>query len=197
REYSELTATFTPEYPKVQRLKSQIDEVAASIDRERSAFAQRVTDDYKAALNRKRLLDQAIQEQTKEFNQVSEKSIQYNILKREAETNKQLYDGLLQRLKEASVSAGLKASNVRVVDPAEAPLRPAKPRMAINLALALIVGLSLGLGAALLQEHLDNTLKSPEDVQRYLHLPTLGVIPAASSPARKNISFGKAAAADK
>ncbi|MBI2820302.1 MAG: polysaccharide biosynthesis tyrosine autokinase [Acidobacteria bacterium] len=190
REYSELSATFTEEYPRVQRLKTQIDQTAAALDRERQAFAQRVANDYKAAANRSRLLDQAVAQQTREFNAIAEKSIQYNILKREADTNKQLYDGLLQRLKEASVSAGLRASNVRVVDPAEVPQNPAKPRKLLNLAMALIIGLSLGVGTAFLQEYLDNTLKTPEDVQRYLHLPTLGVIPAEHSAARKKFAYG-------
>ena len=190
REYSDLSATFTEEYPRVQRLKSQIDQTAAALDRERQAFAQRVANDYKAAANRKRLLDQAVAQQTSDFNAMAEKSIQYNILKREADTNKQLYDGLLQRLKEASVSAGLRASNVRVVDPAEVPTLPSKPRKLLNLALALMVGLSLGIGMAFFQEYLDNTLKTPEDVQRYLRLPPLGVIPAANAASRKKLAYG-------
>jgi len=190
REYSELTATFTPEYPRVKRLKSQIDEVEEALQRERSAFAKRVGDDYRAAVNRKRLLDEAVTQQTREFNQIAEKSIQYNILRREAETNKQLYDGLLQRLKEAGVSAGLRASNIRVVDEAEVPILPARPRKVFNLALALLAGLVLGIGMAFFQEYLDNTLKTPEDVQRFLGLPALGVIPAANSNGRAKLPYG-------
>lgn len=181
REYSELTATFAPEYPKVKRLKNQIDEGERLLQHERSAFAQRVTDDYRAAANRKRLLDQAIAQQTKEVNDIAQKSIQYNILKRESETNRQLYEGLLERVKEASVSAGMKASNIRIVDKGEIPLEPAKPRVLLNMALGVMAGLALGIGFAFFQEYLDNTLKSPEDVQRYLRLPALGVIPAANS----------------
>ena len=190
REYSELTATFTPEYPRVKRLKSQVDEIERALQRERGAFAGRVADDYRAAANRKRLLDQAVAQQTREFNQIAEKSIQYNILKRETETNKQLYEGLLQRLKEASVSAGLRASNIRVVDPAEVPQYPARPRKLLNLALALMVGLTLGIGLAFFQEYLDNTLKTPDDVQRYLRVPVLGVIPAAGANGRGGPPYG-------
>jgi polysaccharide biosynthesis transport protein len=190
QQYTELSATFAPEYPRLKRLKAQIDEVAATLDRERNAFSQRVTDEYRAAANRSRLLEQAVAQQTRDFNQVAEKSIQYNILKREADTNKQLYDGLLQRLKEASVSAGLRASNVRVVDQAEVPRSPSKPRKLVNLALSLIVGLTLGLGLAFVQEYFDNTLKSSEDVQRYLHLPTLGVIPANNPTTQKRLTYG-------
>jgi len=190
REYSELTATFTPEYPRVKRLQSQIDEIEQALQRERSAFAKRVADDYRAAANRELLLKEAVTQQTREFNQIAEKSIQYNILRREAETNKELYDGLLQRLKEASVSAGLRASNIRVVDEAEVPIVPAKPRKVFNLALALLAGLVLGIGMAFFQEYLDNTLKTPEDVQRFLGLPALGVIPAANSNGKGRLPYG-------
>ena len=189
-EYSELLATFTPEYPRVKRLKSQIDKLESAVERERSAFAKRVADDYYAAANRDRLLEQAVTQQTLEFNNIAEKSIQYNILRRETETNKQLYDGLLQRLKEASVSGGLRASNVRVVDQADAPIEPASPRPLINLALAPMVGLGLGVGMAFFQEYLDNTLKTPEDVQKFLHLPALGVIPAANLNGKARLPYG-------
>lgn len=190
REYSELTAIFTPEYPRVKRLKNQIDEIERALQRERGAFAGRVADDYRAAANRKRLLDQAVTQQTREFNQIAEKSIQYNILKREAETNKQLYEGLLQRLKEASVSAGLRASNIRVVDEGEVPIYPAKPRVLLNLAFSMLLGLAMGVGIAFFQEYLDNTLKTPEDVQRFLRLSALGVIPAANVNGRDRLLRG-------
>jgi capsular exopolysaccharide synthesis family protein len=192
REYSELSATFTPEYPRVKRLKSQMDEMEALLKQERDAFARRIADDYRAAINRERLLQQVLARQTEEFNQIAEKSIQYKILQREVETNKQLYEGLLQRLKEASISAGLRASNVRVVDPAEVPAIPARPRILLNLVLALIVGLGLGLGMAFFQEYLDNSLKTPDDVQRFLRLPTLGMIPAAKAAGRLAYGYGSA-----
>ncbi len=190
REYSEQSATFTPEYPKVKRLKSQIDEVERNLDRERKGLARRVSDDHRAAVTRSRFLKEAVTQQTKEFNEMAEKSIQYNILKREADTNRQLYDGLLQRMKEAGVSAGVQASNIRLVDQAEVPLRPARPRKLLNLALSLIVGLGLGIALAFFQEYLDNTLKTPDDVQRFLRLPTLGVIPAASANGRGKLPYG-------
>lgn len=190
REYSEQSVIFTAEYPKVKRLKNQIDEIESVLQKERVAVARRVTDDYLAAVNRVRLLKEVVGQQTKEFNDIAEKSIQYNILKREVDTYRQLYDGLLQRLKEAGVSAGLKASNIRVVDEAEVPPKPARPRKLINLALALVLGCALGVGMALFQEYLDNTLKSPDDVQRYLRLPALGVIPSASGNGRGKLPYG-------
>ena len=190
RQHSELSATFTPEYPKVKRLQFQIDELERSLENERMALTRRVRDNYLAAVHRERLLEQVVARETRQFNQIAEKSIQYNILKREVDTNKQLYDGLLQRLKEAGVSAGLRASNVRVVDTAEVPLQPARPRKLLNLALGLFLGLGLGIGLALFQEYLDNTLKTPNDVQRFLRLPALGVIPSAAANGQGKLPYG-------
>jgi capsular exopolysaccharide synthesis family protein len=106
--------------------------------------------------------------------------VQYNILKREAEANKQLYDGLLQKLKEAGVSAGLRSSNIRIVDPALVPPWPARPQKARNLLLALLVGLVGGVGLAFLREYMDNTVKTPDDVEHLTRLPSLAVVPAFS-----------------
>src|SRR5208282_3455047 len=100
----------------------------------------------RAADARVKLLKEAVAAQSKEFNDIGEKSIQYNILKREVDTNRSIYEGLLQRLKEAGVSAGMKANNIRVVDQAEVPVRPAKPRVLLNIALGLFFGLGLGVG---------------------------------------------------
>ncbi len=176
-----LTPTFTDDYPKVKQVQSEIDKVQKILTQQRKMAAQRIADDYLAAVRREGLVRKAFEEQRKQANEVTAKSVQYNILKREVDTNKQLYEGLLGRLKEAGVSAGLKATNIRIVDAADPPPRPAKPNVLLNLSLALAVGLALGVGAAFLQEHLDNTLKSSEDVQQYLQLPTLGGIPAAAS----------------
>ncbi len=181
REQALLGTTFTPDYPKVKQLQSQTDEIEAVLQRERNRAAQRIANDYLAAARREALVQQAFAEQQRQANMIAGRSVQYNILKREVETNKQLYEGLLQRLKEARVSAGLKASNIRIVDVAEPPKKPAKPNLLLNLALGVVLGLALGVGAAFLQEHLDNSLKTSEDVERFLGLPALALIPAVGS----------------
>jgi capsular exopolysaccharide synthesis family protein len=101
-------------------------------------------------------------------------------LKREVDTNKQLYEGLLQRQKEAVVSAASRASNIRIMDAAETPKSPVKPRVLLNLALGFMLGLGLGVGLAFFQEYLDNTLKTPDEVETLLRLPSLGVLPSFS-----------------
>jgi polysaccharide biosynthesis transport protein len=180
REYARLTTTFNADYPRVKEIQSQIDEIAASIHEQQKSAAERITNDYEAAVRRENLVREALREEQKQMNQVAARAVQYNILKREVDTNKQLYEGLLQRLKEASVSASLRASNIRIVDSAEPPTKPVKPTIPLNLGLAAILGLGLGMCAAFLQERLDDTLKGTEDVERLLGLTTVGLIPAVT-----------------
>lgn len=181
REHAQLATTFTADYYKVKELQNQIDEIQRVLTLERERVAKSLVNDYRAAVQRENLVRQAFNEQQKQAGQIAEVSVQYNILKREVDTNRQLYEGLLQRLKEAGVSAGLKASNIRIVDAADVPRKPARPRLLLNLALGLVFGMGLGVGAAFVQEYLDNTLKTSEDVERFLNVPALALIPSVES----------------
>jgi succinoglycan biosynthesis transport protein ExoP len=187
REQSRLSANFNPNYPRVKELQSQIDESKAMLEAERTRAAGGIANDYKAAVSHEEMLQKAFTEQERQANDIAGKSVQYNILKREADTNKQLYVGLLEKLKETGVSSSLKATNIRVVDPAYPPKKFARPRILLDLSITLIVGMCLGIAAAFLQEHLDNTLKSSEDIERFLQIPSLGAVPAmelSASPRR-------------
>ena len=189
REQSRLSANFNPNYPRVKELQSQIDESKAMLEAERVRAAGGIANDYKAAVSHEEMLQKAFTEQERQANDIAGKSVQYNILKREADTNKQLYVGLLEKLKETGVSSSLKATNIRVVDPAYPPKKFARPRILLDLSITLIVGMCLGIAAAFLQEHLDNTLKSSEDIERFLQIPALGAVPAmelSANPRRLN-----------
>src|SRR5882672_4453039 len=177
REHAQLSTTFNPDYPRVKEIQSQIDEIAASLQEERRRAADRIVNDYSAAVRRENLVQQALNDQQKQINLIAEKSVQYNILKREVDTNKQLYEGLLLQLKEAGVSASLKASNIRLVDSAQPPVKPVKPKTLLNLAVGMFLGLGLGICAALFQERVDDTLKGDDDVERLFGLPSLALIP--------------------
>ncbi len=192
RERAELATLFTGEYPRVRQLDNQIAELEQLLAAERARIAERIGNAYRAALAREQMLMRAFAEQQRQQNQIAERSVQYNILKREVETNRQLYEALLQRLKEAGVSSGIKSSNIRVVDRATPPRRPAKPNLLLNLILGTVFGLGLGIGAALLAEYVDNSLKSAEEIERYLQIPTLAFIPAEGSlVGRRGAVYGR------
>jgi succinoglycan biosynthesis transport protein ExoP len=181
RERSRLSAIFYPDYPQVKEIQSQIDESQERLTTERDRAAQAITNDYHASVKREEMVQRAFQVQQKQADVIAEKSVQYNILKREADTNKQLYVGLLEKLKETGISTSLKAANIRVVDPAYPPKKPVRPRILLNLSLALVFGVALGIGGAFLQEHLDNTFKTADEIERFLHLSVLASVPAVQS----------------
>jgi len=193
REHAQLAATFTEDYPKVKENQSQIAEIQGSLERERLRAAQKISNDYFAALRRENLVRRGFAEKQAEANQIAEKSVQYGILSREVDTNKGLYEGLLERLKEAGVSAGLKASNIRIVDPGTVPYKPIAPNYPLNLGLAAFLGLGLGVCMAFLKEHLDQTIRYSEDVFHFLGVPVLGFIPTFGGlNERKNKSIVRA-----
>lgn len=176
-EYNELLKIYKPDYPKMVRLKEHMNQIKKKLDQETKKVVSSVKKDYEVALKREQKLKAALDSQKKMALELNQRAIQYQILKREADTNKELYNGLLQRLKETGVSASLTASNIQVLDKAEIPKSPFKPRKTLNIMLSLIVGLLGGIGLAFFVEYLDNTIKTPEDVEKRVYLPPLGLVP--------------------
>src|SRR5882724_7744231 len=177
-QYADGLAQYGPNFPKVLRLQGQIKEMDLLIESQKKSIVEQMGNDFNAARQRELLLSQALDQQKAEANQMSQRLVEYNILKREAEANKTLYDGMLTKLKEANIAGALKSSNIRVVDPAMVPSHPSRPAKARNIALAFIVGLVGGIGLALLREYLDNTVKTPDDIETLARLPSLAVVPA-------------------
>ena len=184
RQRAEASVKFQPTYPKVEELDSQIAAVQADIKIEVSRVAEKYKKDYQAALEREKLLRASLEDQKNEENKLNESSIEYSLLKRDVESNRQLYEGLLQKLKEAGVMTGLRSSNVRIVDPASPPTTPSTPNIPRNLMMSLLVGLAGGVSLAFILESRDNTVHSLEQAQMITALPSLAFIPLASSPGR-------------
>jgi capsular exopolysaccharide synthesis family protein len=180
-QYAQLSSTFTDSYPKVKQVKKQLAAMEQALARERERAAATVTNDYLASVRREALLLRAFQQQKNAATYVAEKSNRYDLLKKNADSDNQMYDTLLQKVKEASLVAKIKANNVSVVDPAAPQFLPVKPRVLLNLALGLILGIGLGVGLAFLQAHFDTTLRTVEEVDRFLGLPALAMIPAVGS----------------
>lgn len=176
-QYAQLSTQFGPSYPKVIEIQNQINQVNKAYQEELLNGVHRVETDYFSAVKREQMLKQALAEQTTVANQLDENAIQYKILKQEADSNRQLYDGLLEKLKEASLEAGLNSSNIRVVDKARIPLAPARPNVPRNMLFATLLGLLGGIAAAFALEAVDNTVRTPDQAQSLSGLPVMAAIP--------------------
>jgi polysaccharide biosynthesis transport protein len=177
---AQLSTQFGPAYPQVAQLNNQLHEVEAQIHRETKKIWGKVRDDYMAALDRENMLRAALEKQKQEANELNQSAIQYSLLKRDVDTNRTLYDSLLEKLKEAGVSAGLKSTNFRTVDVARVPTVPIEPNVRRNLVAGFGLGLMGGIVLALLLEGLDNTVRTPEQAHAVSALPPLGTIPLGS-----------------
>jgi capsular exopolysaccharide synthesis family protein len=175
-----VSQRFGPKWPEVQTLTQELADVRKQLVNERQRIIDQARVDYTLTSARREKIAAALAEQNRVADQVSQDSIQYNILKREVETGRQLHEGLLQRMKETDVSVGLKATNVHVIDRGHVPTRPSSPNVRFSLALGLMFGLVLATACTIGMEMLDRTVRTPEDVERQLRLPFLGAIPAFS-----------------
>src|SRR5579863_4997608 len=192
---AQLSTQFGPSYPKLAQLNSQLKEVDAQIQSEMRKVAARLRGDYMAALQRETMLHSALEKQKQEANKLNESAIEYSLLKRDVDANRTLSEGLLERLKEAGVTAGLRSNNFRIVDVARVPTAPSGPNLLKNLGFALALGLSTGIGLAFLLESMDNTVRTPEQAQTISALPSLGMIPLGSRSTREMGSRQKLALA--
>jgi len=182
---AQLSTQFGPSYPKLAQLNSQLKEVDAQIQTEMRKVAARLRGDYLAAVQREGMLRSALEQQKQEANKLNESAIEYSLLKRDVDANRTLSEGLLEKLKEAGVTAGLRSNNFRIVDVARIPTAPSGPNLLRNLAFALALGLSTGIGLAFLLESMDNTVRTPEQAQAISALPSLGMIPLGSRSTRE------------
>lgn len=176
-----LSTQFGPSYPKVLEIRNQLNEVKKAYEEELHNSVTRLENDYQTSLKREEMLQTALNQQTEVANQLSENAIQYKVLKQEADSNRQLYDGLLLKLKEGSLAAGLDSSNIRIVDVARVPLHPARPNIPLNLEFAVLIGLVGGIAIAFTLEGIDTTVRTPDQAENISGLPILGVIPLQSS----------------
>ena len=185
---AELNTQFGPSYPKLAQLNNQLKEVDAQLLAETRKVGGKIRGQYMAALQRESMLHDALEKQKQEANKLNESAIEYSLLKRDLDTNRQLYEGLLEKLKEAGVSAGLRSNNFRIVDVARVPTTPVEPNIPRNLTFAFMLGLTSGVGLAFLLEGLDNTVRTTEQAQMISGLPPLGMIPLGSRSAREGPS---------
>ncbi|MFB3855239.1 MAG: GumC family protein [Vicinamibacterales bacterium] len=180
RQYAQLSQRYLADHPQMQNLRSAITSVEAKIRVEQSKVVESVRNDFVTAQAREQSLAQAVAQQKAETLSLNRKSMEYSVLQREAESNRQLYENLLQRTKETGLSGELRASNSRIVDPAETPRAPILPARSRDLMVGAFGGLLLAIGLVMGFEYMDNRLKTPHDMKTHLGLPFLGMVPLSS-----------------
>ncbi len=176
-EQQQLRQRFGDKHPTMIKLAQAIDSAQAKLDAEIAKVVQAIRNEFLAAETQERSLVEALNAQKTSALAQNRKEIEYGVLQREVTTNRQIFDGLLQRAKEAGISGELRGGNVRIVDVAEIPRNPVLPRHRTDLLLGVLAGLALGIGFALAFEHLDNRMKTPEEIATHLNLPCLGLVP--------------------
>jgi len=181
KQEAEMEVTFKPDYAKAKRLRAEIASLEAIVDGKRTVIVSRLDNELHESRRREQLLGSAYAAQTRLVTDDSEKSIQYDMLKHEVDTNRQIYQVMLQRVDEYGIASALKATNVRVIDPAQAPLHPYKPNLPTNAGAGLALGLLLGVAGIVFRSKADGTVQEPGDVGMLLGIPELGVIPAAEA----------------
>ncbi len=176
-DYQRLIVQFKPEYPAATAIQSQIEQLDRSIVREESRVASSLQADYREAVERERGLQRKVDALKTGYLDLRRRSIQYNIYQQEVDTNRALYDGLLQRFKEIGVAGGVGVNNVSVVDAADVPQKPSSPRLLLNLLASALIGFGLGVAVAFALEQIDEAIADPAEVERRLGLPLLGSVP--------------------
>jgi capsular exopolysaccharide synthesis family protein len=184
-EYERLMTQFEPGYPAAQGIRSQIEQLDRAIGREESRVSGSIQANYREAVERERNLAARVEQLKNSYLDQRRRSIQYNIYQQEVDTNRALYDGVLQRFKEIGVAGGVGINNIAVVDPADVPQVPSSPRLLINLIISLLAGFGLGAALAFALEQVDEAIADPTEVERRLGLSLLGSVPKVSDETPK------------
>lgn len=183
-EYQEKLESFKPGYPAMVQISNKIKEIDRQLAAEVATIRKSLKAAYESSLSQETQMKARIEGLRNEVLELQKSSIQYNILKREAETNRSLYNSLLQRFKEVDIAGGVGTNNVFIVDRALLPSGPSEPNLPRSVAFSLAIGLAAGLGIALLLEMLDDKVRAPEEIEQLSGLATLGIIPKMETAER-------------
>ncbi len=189
RQIADVSTIYSPEYSKVRRLQNDLEALQLAYDRQREDILRRIKNDFVESARKENLLQAAYGAQAHEVSGQDEKAIQYNILKRDVDSNRQLYDTMLQQMKQASISSAMRASNVRIIDPAEIPNRPISPNFKANALIGMLSGMCLSIVVAIFRERADRTLQQPGDIKLWLELAELGTIPSAGLGGQRSLQY--------
>ena len=178
---SELSKRYGQKHPQMVAIESELKTLNKRKTQEVNRVINSLKNEYRVILAKENSLKAALAKQKKDSLELNQKAIEYGVLRREAESARHMYELLIKRFKETSLTEDMKTGNIRIIDRAEVPEDPVKPKKKLNVFLAIILGLFTGIGLAFFFEYLDNTIKTPEDVKQHLNIPYLGLIPLFST----------------
>ena len=184
-QYAELTSKYGDNYPRVVQVRSQLSDIQGSIDQEVRNIRDRLREEYEASSQSERMLTAALETQKQEALRVDASAIQYALLQNDVRTSRDLYESLMKKLKDAGIDQGLRSGDLRLVDEAETPTKPVRPRVPLNLALGLMAGLMTGVAVSFLRAGCDHSVRTPEDVEAQSLLPALAIVPRLPAPRQK------------
>jgi capsular exopolysaccharide synthesis family protein len=187
RQAASLSDLYTPKHYKVMEVKAQIETVEEQIRTQKSLVVARLNNDYRAALRREEIEKQEYDRQLALVTNQSSKQVGYNLLKREVDANRDLYQSMLQKIREASVVAALRASNIRIVDPAKRPALPNQPNVPINLGIGTLGGCILSVLFVLVRERMDSSIRAAGETTQVMRARELAIIPSAKQDIRTRI----------
>jgi len=183
-ELSRLSDVYKSKHPKISQIKTKIDKTRKKLNGELEKEMENLRAGRSVLLAKERVLEKTIAGFENDAMETSGKELKYAILERNVETNKRLYDTLLSRIKESNLIGNTSVSNIRIAEKAIVLKDPIKPKKMLNLILSIIFGLMTGIGISFLWEYLDQSMHSEEDIQKYLNVPVLTVIPIADTAER-------------
>ncbi|MEZ4753490.1 MAG: polysaccharide biosynthesis tyrosine autokinase [Bdellovibrionota bacterium] len=191
-EYSLLSEKFTDSYPRMKQLKSQMEQLERSVTGQRQEIIEGLQARFDSAKKEEESLKEELEQQKSKAFELSKKQVQYNILNRELTSSRELLQTVLKQSKETSLAVESNATNVSIVDYAVTPEGPSYPSKRLFLLIGSLAGLSLGVGLAFILHYFDNTIRTPEDVQQVLLIPSLGVVPSFELESNLLLSNGVA-----
>jgi succinoglycan biosynthesis transport protein ExoP len=183
RQQAQLADRYGERHAEVIKNRTAIQQAEAKLRAELSKVVQSVHSEYQAALGQEQSLQSALDAQKSEALTLNRKGIEYGVLQREAESNRQIYESLMQRTKETGITSESRATNVRIVDPAETPRGPISPNVGRELEVSFGTALFFAVALAFGLEYLDNRIKSPQEMKEQLGIPFLGMVPAVGKDA--------------
>jgi succinoglycan biosynthesis transport protein ExoP len=185
QKFAEAKNHYGINHPEFKKAQSRVVELESQMAATRASIAQRVEIEYTESVNREKMLEAAVQETKTEFDRLNSRQFEYQTLKREAEGDKKLYEELIRKIKEAGINASFQNSMIRVADPARPGLKPVFPITWLNVLLAFLFATFFGVGAAVLNDVLDNTIRDPDQVARWMNTDVIGSLPAVKDWRRR------------